>query len=250
MYCIKYGLVSGLYRQLGVSESQDVCLTCHDASSVIGRRFFTRCHLSVCNMHYPPLAGIDYVSKGGKKNDQELYRLVCILGRTLCTPRTPELSLHCIWNAAQHETSDKYVQPSATRHVCRKADRQRHVSGRRGACHLPPASWLRAATRTTRTTATSCGTQVLTSSLMCCLSSSWFSSNPPIGSGLCVRPSPVLTAHAMDCTASIAVHKLGALTTAGQGGNDLLGNKQQIADQAEKYGNAALVSSLCFPSQV
>lgn len=37
-----------------------------------------------------------------------------------------------------------------------------------------------------------------------------------------------------------------ALATAGQGGNDLLGNKQQIADQAEKYGNAALVSTFAY----
>lgn len=28
---------------------------------------------------------------------------------------------------------------------------------------------------------------------------------------------------------------------AGQGGNDLLGNKAQVADQKEKYGNIALV---------
>jgi hypothetical protein len=41
------------------------------------------------------------------------------------------------------------------------SDAQRCVSGRRAACRSPPASWWRAATRTTRTTATSCGTQVL-----------------------------------------------------------------------------------------
>ena len=80
-----------------------------------GRRFFTRCHLSVCNMHYPPLAGIDYVSKGGKKNDQELYRLVCISG-TRCSPRRPQPSLYRILNAAQHGSTDKYAQPSVARH--------------------------------------------------------------------------------------------------------------------------------------
>jgi hypothetical protein len=62
----------------GFQLGSGTCVTCYCMSAAAGRRFFTRCHLSVCNMHYPPLAGIDYVSKGGKKNDQELYRLVRI----------------------------------------------------------------------------------------------------------------------------------------------------------------------------
>lgn len=58
-----------------------------------GRRFFTRCHLSVCNMHYPPLAGIDYVSKGGNKNDQELYRLVCVSRHSVCTSKASNITV-------------------------------------------------------------------------------------------------------------------------------------------------------------